>query len=251
MNGLLLVIERDFREFLQYKGILLMRWFFVLVQIGLFGLIISQLVIVPNYFEYYATGVMVMTLYSVAIFIGYAIYEEADSGVVEYLLSLPLKRTELVIGRSIAGGLRSLVHMAPMILILMIAFGITSPANYLFAFASLFFFAFGVSGLSITMAVSLKSGDRFDIIMGVLDAFIVRLSTAMYPRTFMPEPIATIAAINPLTYASDLFRWLLGMNTAVLSDPIVSISILAIFITTFNLIGVIVYERTLEGGGWR
>lgn len=251
MNGLILVIDRDLREFLQYKGVLVMRWFFFVAQVAVFGFIVSKLVTMPNYYQYYATGVVVMTLYSVAVFIGYTIYEEADHGIVEYLLSLPLKRIELVIGRSLAGGLRGLVHMAPIILGVMIAFGITDLPSYLYAFVSLFFFAFGVSGLSITLAVSLKSGDRFDIVMGVIDAFIVRLSTAMYPLAFMPAPIASLAVVNPLTYAADFFRWLLNLGFTNLSDPIVSISALAIFITTFNLIGVVIYERNLEGGGWR
>jgi len=105
--------------------------------------------------------------------------------------------------------------------------------------------------LSITLAVGLRSGDKFDIIMGALDAFIVRLSSALYPQAFMPKPIAILSMFNPLTYASDLFRWSLNFNTRFLADPATSLVVLVIFLTTFNVAGVAIYERNLEGGTWR
>lgn len=252
MSKILLVVERDLRSLIRHKSILIMRWFFVIVQIGIFGLAVSRLIVVmPNYYDYYAMGVIVMTMYSVAIFTGYEIYDEADDGFVEYLLSLPITRRELVLGRSLAGGLRSLLFMSPIIAAFLYFIGVLDPLKVLTALAALYGFAFGVSGLSITLAVGLKSGDRFDIIMGALDAFIVRLSTALYPLAFMPGPIATLSTFNPLTYASDLFRWSLNFDIRYLANPAVALIVLLIFLTTFNFAGVMIYERNLEGGTWR
>jgi ABC-2 type transport system permease protein len=252
MSKLLLVVERDLRSLVQNKSILLMRWFFVIVQIGIFGLAVSRIIVVmQNYYYYYAMGVMVMTMYSVAIFTGYEIYDEADEGFVEYLLSLPISRRELVIGRSLAGGLRSFIFMAPIIAGFLIFIGVWDPFKVLTALVALYGFAFGVTGLSITLAVGLKSGDRFDIIMGALDAFIVRLSSALYPQAFMPGPIAILSKFNPLTYATDLFRWSLNFDMKFLSDPLTALIVVVLFLMTFNFAGVIIYERSLEGGTWR
>lgn len=252
MTKILLVIERDLRLLMHQYSILIMRWFFVVVQIGIFGLAISRLVVVmDNYYYYYAMGVIVMTMYSVAIFTGYEIYDEADEGYTEYLLALPLTRRELVLGRSLAGGIRSFIFMAPVIAGFMILIGITNPLRVAAALIALFGFAFGVSGLSITLAVGLRSGDSFDIVMGALDAFIVRLSSALYPIAFMPGPIATISKFNPLTYASDLFRWSLDFNVQYLSNPVTAVVVLIIFLATFNFAGVAIYERNLEGGAWK
>jgi ABC-2 type transport system permease protein len=196
-------------------------------------------------------GVIVMTMYSVAIFIGYEIYDEADDGFVEYLLSLPITRRELVLGRSLAGGLRSFIFMSPIIAGFLLLMGVFDPWKVLLALAALYGFAFGISGLSITLAVGLKAGDSFDIIMGGLDAFIVRLSSALYPQAFMPGPIAALSAFNPLTYATDLFRWSLNYDVRYLANPVVAVLVLIVFLTTFNFAGVVIYERTLEGGTWR
>jgi ABC-2 type transport system permease protein len=252
MTKILLVIERDLRSLVQQKSILLMRWFYAIIQIGIFGLAISRIVtVMQDYYTYYAMGVIVMTMYSVAIYTGYEIYDEADLGYTEYLLSIPLTRRELVLGRSLAGGIRSLVFMAPIIAGFMFLIGIVDPLRVGMAIVALFGFTFGVSGLSITLAVGLRSGDKFDVVMGALDAFIVRLSSALYPEAFMPRPIAILSAFNPLTYASDLFRWSLNFNTHFLANPVTSIVVLIIFLATFNVAGIAIYERNLEGGTWR
>ena len=252
MTKIQFVIERDLRLLMHQYSILIMRWFYVVVQIGIFGLAISRIIVaMQNYYYYYAMGVIVMTMYSVAIFTGYEIYDEADLGYTEYLLALPLTRRELVLGRSLAGGLRSFIFMAPVIAGFMILIGIVDPLRVAAALAALYGFAFGVSGLSITLAVGLRSGDSFDIIMGALDAFIVRLSSALYPLAFMPGPIATLAEFNPLTYASDLFRWSLNFNAKFLTDPLTAVIVLVIFLCAFNFAGVAIYERNLEGGAWR
>jgi len=245
--------------FLQYKFLIILRAIWFMAQIAFFGLIASRMV-VPDladiYFEYYVAGVIIMMLYSTSVFIGYDIFEEAEHGVFEYLLSLPLSRRELVLGRSIGGGIRSFFLVGPMIIIALCVIGLTNPVNFLIALATLFLFAFGVSGLSITIAVGLKSSDRFDILMGALNAFIVRLSTAMYPQVFIQEAnqaYSALAQFNPVTFASDLFRWGTGIERYLTMSPmpLAAIAGLVIFFFTFTFIGVTFYEKRLEGGGWK
>jgi ABC-2 type transport system permease protein len=173
MQKLLYVVERDVRLFFQYKVMIIMRAIWFASQIAFFGLIASRMIAVEDYFRYYVSGLSIMTLYSAAIFIGFDIYEEAEHGVFEYLLSLPVSRRQLVLGRSIGGGLRAFIYVGPLLCITLYIVGITNFFNFLLALFSLFLFAFGVAGMSITLAVAIKSSDRFDILMGVLDALIV------------------------------------------------------------------------------
>jgi ABC-2 type transport system permease protein len=245
--------------FLQYKFLIIMRAIWFTAQVAFFGLIASRMV-VPElaevYFEYYVAGVVVMTLYSASVFIGYDIFEEAEHGVFEYLLSLPVSRKELVLGRSIGGGIRSFIFVGPIIVITLLVIGLSNPINLLIALLALFLFAFGVSGMSITIAVGLKSGDRFDILMGVLNAFIIRLSTAMYPLAFVRNAsriYASITFFNPVTFASDLFRWGVGIEKYLTMKPMPFLAVLGlvIFFSLFTLFGVTIYERRLEGGGWQ
>jgi len=227
-------------------------------QIALFGIIASRMINmqqVPDYFRYYVSGLSVMTLYSAAIFIGFDIYEEAEHGVFEYLLSLPVSRRQLVLGRSIGGGLRSFIYVGPLIGVSLYVIGSVNPLSFLASLFALFLFSFGVSGMSITIAVIIKSSDRFDILMGVLDALIVRLSTAMYPLAVVQaaNPLyGGIANFNPITYAADLFRWGTGIEAIItLDNPLMPLIGIIVFFAFFTFVGITIYDRRIEGGGWQ
>jgi len=235
-----------------------MRAIWFVSQIVLFGLIASRMINVqevPDYFRYYVAGLSVMTLYSAAIFIGFDIYEEAEHGVFEYLLSLPVSRRQLVLGRSIGGGLRSFIYVGPLIGVSLYVIGSANPLSFLVSLFALFLFSFGVAGMSITIAVMIKSSDRFDILMGVLDALIVRLSTAMYPLAVVQaaNPLyGAVASFNPVTYAADLFRWGTGIEAIItLDNPLMALLGIIMFFAFFTFVGVILYDRRIEGGGWQ
>ncbi|NWG11725.1 ABC transporter permease [Candidatus Bathyarchaeota archaeon] len=253
------MVERDIRLFFQYKFLIILRAIWFVSQIVLFGLIASRMINVrevPDYFRYYVSGLSIMTLYSAAIFIGFDIYEEAEHGVFEYLLSLPVSRRQLVLGRSIGGGLRSFIYVGPLIAASLFVIGAVNPLNFLVALFALFLFSFGVSGMSITIAVMIKSSDRFDILMGVLDALIVRLSTAMYPLAVVQaaNPLyGGVANFNPVSYAADLFRWGTGIESTyfTLANPLLPLLGIIAFFAIFTFVGVTIYDRRIEGGGWQ
>jgi len=238
-----------------------MRAIWFVSQIILFGLIASQMVhvvvngVTIDYYKYYIGGLAVMTLYSTAIYIGFDIYEEAEHGVFEYLLSLPVSRRTLALGRSIGGGLRAFIYVGPLIVVSLYVMGALNPLNFLIALLSLFLFSFGLSGMSITFAVLIKSSDRFDIFMGILDALIVRLSTVMYPLAVITQtnPVyGGLAQFNPVSFASDLFRWGTGIGSIItLSNPFLPILGILIFFSFFSFVGILIYDKHIEGGGWR
>jgi ABC-2 type transport system permease protein len=251
-NKVFLVIERDVRLFFQYKFMIIMRAIWFVSQIALFGLIASRMINVPDYFRYYVGGLSVMTLYSASIFIGFDLYEEAEHGVFEYLLSLPVSRRQLVVGRSIGGGLRAFIYVGPLIAVSLYVIGSLNPVAFIVSLVALFLFAFGVSGMSITLAVLIKSSDRFDILMGVLDALIVRLSTAMYPLAVIQasSPLyGGVASFNPISFVSDLFRW--GTTVIPLDNPLAPFLGVVAFFGLFTFLGIAVYDKRIEGGGWQ
>jgi ABC-2 type transport system permease protein len=205
-----------------------------------------------DYFRYYVAGLSIMTLYSAALFIGFDLYEEAEHGVFEYLLSLPVSRKQLALGRSIGGGLRAFIYVGPLVALSLYFIGSLDPPSFLISMLALFLFAFGASGMSITLAVLIKSSDRFDILMGVLDALIVRLSTAMYPLAVMKvsNPFyASVASLNPITFVTDLFRW--GTAITTLDNPLIPLLGVFAFFGFFTLVGVTIYDKRIEGGGWK
>jgi hypothetical protein len=91
--------------------------------------------------------------------------------------------------------------------------------------------------------------------MGIFDALIVRLSTAMYPLAIVTQtnPLyGSLAQFNPVSFASDLFRWGTGVEAIITtSNPILPLMGIIIFFSFFAFIGIIVYDKHIEGGGWQ
>ncbi len=248
LDHLLLVIERDVRMIIQYKLFLIIRWLWYFLQVTIFGLAISYLVVVENYLFYYAAGIYVATLYSTAMFVAFDISEEAEHGFVDYLLSLPIDRRVLIVGRAIGGGIRSFLATIPPLLFTLYLIGVRDIPILIEASIGLLLLSFGVAGLGISIVSFLKSGDKTDILLGAIDAFIIRLSTVFYPKAFMPPFYSAPAAVNPLTHAAELFRWGLGIQSE--GDPIFSFVILLAFMIAMTTTGIYLYEKRMEGGGW-
>jgi ABC-type polysaccharide/polyol phosphate export permease len=77
----------------------------------------------------------------------------------------------------------------------------------------------------------------------------------MYPLSFVREAnpfYGWIANFNPVTYASELFRLGVGIKSALsFGDPLLPFLGIVLFFGFFTLIGIVLYEKTIEGGGWR
>src|SRR5207302_554629 len=180
-----------------------------------FAFLISGLIHIPglNFFEYYAVGSVVATIASISFVIGYDIFEEAEEGVLDYLLTLPIARRQFIIGRALGGAMRAIIYTIPMFVIVAFVWGFNQPLSILTALVSLFLLAFGVTGMSITVAVSVKSANRFDVVLALLELAVSRGSTALYPIAFMPFYVSLFAlfsdaflvAIMFANFAIDLF----------------------------------------------
>src|SRR5207245_3341197 len=130
----------------------------------------SGLIHIPglNFFEYYAVGSVVATIASISFVIGYDIFEEAEEGVLDYLLTLPIARRQFIVGRALGGAMRAIIYTIPMFVIVAFLWGFNHPLSILTALVSLFLLAFAVTGMSITEAVRVNSANTFDLLPALL-----------------------------------------------------------------------------------
>src|SRR2546426_97401 len=181
---------------------------------------------------------------SISFVIGYDIFEEAEEGVLDYLLTLPISRRQFIMGRALGGALRAIIYIIPMFLVVAFIEGFAQPLSILSALLSLFLLAFGVTGMSITVAVSVKSANRFDVVLALLELAVSRGSTALYPIAFMPLYVSIFAPFSPVSFAADSARASLVGFT--LDLP--AIAGLVAFVVIFLGLGAAFYFRRLEGG---
>src|SRR5213593_624070 len=237
---------RDVSVLFRTPWIIITRALAFIIQLFVFAFLISGLIHIPglNFFEYYAVGSVVATIASISFVIGYDIFEEAEEGVLDYLLTLPIPRREFIIGRALGGAIRALIYTIPRFRIVAFVWGFTPPLSILTALLALFLLAFGVTGMSITVAVSVKSANRFDVVLALLELAVSRGSTALYPIAFMPLYVSIFAPFSPVSFAADSARASLVGFT--LDLP--AIAGLVAFVVIFLGLGAAFYFRRLEGG---
>lgn len=237
---------RDVSVLFRTPWIIITRALAFIVQVFVFANLISALINIPgiNYFEYYAVGSVVATIASISFVIGYDIFEEAEEGVLDYLLTLPISRRQLIIGRALGGAMRAIVYTIPMFVIVAVFWRFSQPIPILTALLSLFLLAFGVTGMSITVAVSVKSANRFDVVLALLELAVSRASTALYPIGFIPVYVAVFAPFSPVSFAADSAY----SSLVRLTLDLPAIAGLVAFVVIFLGLGATFYFRRLEGG---
>src|SRR5690349_20283598 len=209
--------RRDVLTLFRTPWIIISRGMAFVIQLFVFAYFISGMVNYPNFFQYYAVGSVVAMVASISFIIGYDIFEEAEEGLLDYLLTLPISRRGFIIGRALGGAIRAMIYTIPMFVIVAVLERFVILSSLLISFGDLFLLAFGVTGLSITMAVSVRSANRFDVTLALLELAVSRASTALYPLAFMPTYVATFAPYSPVTFAADSARAaLVGANLDIL-----------------------------------
>src|SRR5712691_11875963 len=250
--GIFQIALRDISTLFRTPWIIISRSLAFIIQLFVFAALISNLVHIPtypslNFFQYYAIGSVVGTMASISFIIGYDIFEEAEEGVLDYLLTLPVSRRQFIIGRALGGAMRAIIYTIPMFVIVAVVWGFNQPLPILTSLLSLFLLAFGVTGMSITVAVSVKSANRFDVVLALLELALSRGSTALYPIAFMPFYVSVFAPFSPVSFAADSARTSLTSLVGFTLD-LPAIAGLVAFVVIFLGLGATFYFRRLEGG---
>jgi len=247
MSAILNVIEYDFRNFLRYK-----MWLVGLITMNLADLFIQALIYnhmlslavrqsIGNYFNFFAPGLTVTGLFASAFMIGREINMERRREVHHYMLSLPMTRLQLAVGRVVSGGCRGMVYMTPLLLTCFAFVGVPNLAQLLLILAVLFLLALGISGLSIAIAVSTSSLEKFITARGAVYYALFFCSSVFYPLSLIqtlgnegkfPVPLVVLAKINPLTNAADMIRSFLLGNPPFFVGMIFDVVIFSVIFTS-------------------
>jgi len=259
MMGIIHMVEHDFRNFFRYKW-----WLVGLISMNLADLFIMAIVYniilfptlsaqIGGYFNFFAPGLAVTGLFASAFMIGREINMERRREVHHYMLSLPMTRFELAIGRVLSGGLRGMLYMSPLLLTCFIFLGFPTIWQLLLILVVLFLLAVGISGLSIAIAVSTSSLEKFITARGLVYYTLFFCSSVFYPLSLIqdlgksgkfPAALVTLAEINPLTSASDMIRsFLLPDHYSFSYTSILSV---AAFSAIFALGAAFAYMKLLE-----
>ena len=177
-----------------------------ILWLTVFGTTMERLRSIPtanvDYLTFISPGVVLQSSSFIALAYGIMLVWERESGILKKLVSSPVDRFIIVLGRSLAGAVRAVTQLF-IVLPVALLFGAKlkiDPASLILATFVLLLGSVGFTSLSIILAVFMKTRERF---MGILQAIVMPLfftSNALYPIEIMPAPLQAFAKVNPMTY---------------------------------------------------
>jgi ABC-2 type transport system permease protein len=250
LNRVLILAKFNIGILLSQKAWFLLSWALFAMQVAIYGSLMSKLVSVkvPDYFFFYAIGLMVIIVFDSGADVGRHFVEHAHEGELPYFLSLPVSRRGFLASQALYGVANTMIKVLPPLLGILYFFGRLTIQGAFFATVALFLLGLGISGIMISFSfIAFKSIDIYSAVIAGLSALLVRFSTVFYPLIFLPNFYSPISLLSPLTYGADLTRWLLGFDPSQLLNPtIAALVITAVAVGTLALSARIV-DKIIEG----
>ncbi|HWQ17557.1 MAG TPA: ABC transporter permease [Sulfolobales archaeon] len=251
VRGIQIVVMRDLDRFWKYKwwlaGLITMN----LTDLFIFALIFNGIVnraYIDNYLLFIAPGITAIATFASAFSIGREVGVEVRRGYTQYLLSLPLTRFQLSIGRILGGALRGLIYQIPFIALLLILYwSIPSVEKLLIMIATSVMLTISMSSLSITISTAVRSFDLQATMRSFTYFVLFFFSNVFYPdaliRKYFPEILYIMISNNPVSIATSIYRWIFG--TLPIEDPFLLIAKMFIWCLLFFILGGFFYLRNL------
>ena len=160
-----------------------------------------------EYIEFMAPGVIILTAIFTSIFGGVNTLWDRRYGFMNKALTSPISRSALALGKMSAISLIAALQ-ASLILGIALAIGVNFPNPIMIApiMAIVILFSLGFSGISVVVAATAKSQETFWGVINFLGMPLFMLSPALFPLELLPNWLATVAKLNPVTYTVLLVR---------------------------------------------
>ena len=170
-----------------------------------------------SYINFLLPGILVQTAVFGAIQTGVGLAEDLSKGLMDRFRSLPMARSAVLAGRTIADTIRNIFVILLMSVVgYMIGFRLEGTfSDAMAAFATLLLFGFAFSWISAAIGMAVKNVETAQV-AGFIWVFpLVFASSIFVPVETMPSWLQIFAAHSPITVTVDAVRALtLGTATA-------------------------------------
>lgn len=201
-----------------------------------------------DYFSFLAVGMLAFVVLFTSMFSGMSIVWDRRFGFLNKVLSTPVSRGAIVIGKVLSSVIRSLAQ-AGVVLVIAVLLGMNlsglTAVGILGAFAALFLLSFGLSSLFVMLALRSSDWQSQMAIMNLLNLPLLFASNALFPSKFMPDWLQVVVKLNPISYATDAGRQLL-LGSASSGSLGFDFLFLAGFAILFSAVGIVLSWKLLS-----
>ena len=232
MNGISAIFYRDYRQRMTNVGFVFWDLLAPLAYLTLFGIGFERMmgdapVVHGQSFGYTAflvPGVLAMVTFTVAMNTSWGFFMDKDSGIFYEMLTYPITRQQILIGKIGFNVLLALIGSVLVIALAVIALSVSVRWDLLPVMAVAivistagWFFLFSV------FAITLNRMDAFNTVTSAAYILLMFFSSMFYPLDDVPAWFRVIAYGNPMTWQVDLLRFALlgvGKQTALLLEGV-------------------------------
>jgi ABC-2 type transport system permease protein len=178
-----------------------------------------------SYVDFLMPGIFAQTVTFGAIQTGIGLAEDASSGLVDRLRTLPMSRGALLLGRTLSDLVRNMF-----VLLLMVVVGLlvdfrpeVTFTGALLAIVVVLAWSFGVSWIAALIGLRTANAETTQAVMFPLLFPLSFASSAFVPTESMPSWLAAFANNQPLTHVVDSVRGLVTPG-APAGEPLISLA---------------------------
>ena len=199
-----------------------------------------------SYIEFMAPGVIILTAIYTSIFGGVNTLWDRRYGFMNKALTSPISRSSIALGKMLAISVISALQ-ASLILGIALAIGVNfvNPLMFVPIMLIVILFSLGFSGISVVLAATAKSQETFWGIVNFLGMPLFMLSPALFPLELVPEWLAIVAKLNPVTYSVLLIRGMMTGTTQAVS-VVLDLAIISGFVIVMVALASYVFTREVN-----
>ena len=199
----------------------------------------------PNYFEFVAPGIMAMTIMFAAMTgLAGSISRERELGTLDGIISAPISRLSIILGKSFAQVVRGLLQALLALILTVVLFGVVVHGSYGLLALLLLLTVFSFIGIGIMISALASQQETAMTIMMTLTFPMLFLSGALFPIQQMPVVMQWISKALPLTYAVEALRKCVVLGTGI-SGMMTEVWVMVGFGVVFTVIAIPVFNRAI------
>ena len=199
-----------------------------------------------SYIEFMTPGVIILTAIFTSIFGGVNTLWDRRYGFMNKALTSPISRSSIALGKMLAISLVSALQ-ASLILGIAIAIGVNfvNPLMFIPIMLIVILFSLGFSGISVVVAATAKSQETFWGVVNFLGMPLFMLSPALFPLELVPDWLAVVAKLNPVTYSVLLIRDMMT-GTAQAASVVLELAVISGFVIIMVALASYVFTREVN-----
>jgi ABC-2 type transport system permease protein len=198
-----------------------------------------------SYANYLIPGIIVMTAIFGSLTTGLGLTEDMAAGVVDRFRSLPIARSAVLLGRTVADLVTNLVTLIVMLAIgLAVGFRPSQPIyDVVLALALVLAFAYVFSWISAFVGITARNPETAQSVGFIWVFPLVFASSAFVPTAHMPAVLHWFADVNPVTLVVNAARALMIGHGHALAPALETLAWLAALLAVFIPVSIRAFRR--------